>query len=96
MKVELYQADFEAEREARQQLAGEKETLTQEIRVLKRQLEETSCNGGASTSSATARPAEEELATVSAFVCPKCSFKYPTNEALNNHLDVCLTQHMFP
>ncbi len=93
--MDLYQIDFQAEREARQNLAGEKETLAQEVRQLKRRLEETSLNSSASASMPSPQ-IEQEYSLVGNYECPKCSFKYHTMDTLNKHLDVCLTQHMFP
>lgn len=89
--MELFRSDFEAEREARQTLAGEKDTLQQEIRLLKRQLEGTVENSFVSVSG---HPSDDVVVT--SFECPKCNLAFQSNDALNNHLDVCLTQHMFP
>lgn len=90
-QMELFRSDFEAEREARQTLAGEKDTLQQEIRLLKRQLEGTVENSFVSVSG---HPSDDVVVT--SFECPKCNLAFQSNDALNNHLDVCLTQHMFP
>ncbi|XP_057370035.1 NF-kappa-B essential modulator-like [Daphnia carinata] len=90
-QMELFRSDFEAEREARQTLAGEKDTLEQEIRLLKRQLEGTVENSFVSVSG---DPSDDVVMT--SFECPKCNLAFQSNDALNNHLDVCLTQHMFP
>lgn len=87
--------DFEAEREARQNLAGEKEALVQEIRSLKTRLAEASGSSGASAAPSSVST-EQEYTVVGAYSCPKCNFQYATMETLNNHLDVCLTQHMYP
>lgn len=89
--MELFRTDFEAEREARQTLAGQKDAMEQELRSLKRQLE------GAVENSYVTVPAEPlQTLEVETYECPKCSFKYQSNEALNNHLDVCLNQQMYP
>lgn len=94
--MELFQTDFEAERDARQNLAGEKDAMEQEIRLLKRQM-----NAKAPESSYIAvvtRSPQEPVASAETptYQCPKCNFKFQTNEALNNHLDICLNQHMYP
>lgn len=89
--MEQFRNDFEAEREARQNLAGQKDAMEQEIRLLKRQLEGAVESSYVSVSTTNAQ--EVEVAT---YMCPKCSFKYQSNEALNNHLDVCLNQPMYP
>ena len=92
MQLDLYKIDFEAEREARQNLAGEKEALVQQIRLLK-------INGTDEEVGEIGAPSlqtEQDYTVVGSYCCPKCNFKYPTVESLNNHLDVCLTQHMFP
>lgn len=93
--MELFRTDFEAEREARQSLAGEKDALEQELRLLKRQLEESVESSYVSVS---ARPTglPEDTNALAKYECPKCNFSFTNNDALNNHLDVCLTQHMFP
>jgi hypothetical protein len=99
LQLELYQSDFEAERNARQNLAGEKDSLSQELRLLKRQLEHTI--GAASFSSASVRTTAEgvpgqQISETNVYECPKCNFKYSSVDLLNNHLDVCLNEHMFP
>jgi len=92
-QVELYQADFEAERLARQNLAGEKEILAQKVRSLMRQLEaQSQVYDG--TANVTAITAQHEVVTN--MECPKCKFNFTTMDSLNNHLDVCLAQTMFP
>ncbi len=90
--MELFRTDFEAEREARQSLAGDKDALEQENRLLKRQLEGAVENSYVSVST---RPSEDDV-VVTSYECPKCNFAFQSNDALNNHLDVCLTQQMFP
>nr|CAH0100657.1 unnamed protein product [Daphnia galeata] len=92
-QMELFRTDFEAEREARQSLAGEKDAMEQEIRLLKRQLEGASVEN--SFVSVSTRPPEDDI-VVTSYECPKCNLAFHSNDALNNHLDVCLTQHMFP
>ena len=97
LQLDLYQSDFEAEREARQNLAGEKDAVCQELRILKRQIESTI--GPISVSAAIKTkcvPNEEQSAEPTVYECPKCNFKYSSVELLNNHLDVCLNEHMFP
>lgn len=89
--MELFRSDFEAEREARQTLAGQKDAMEQEIRRLKRQLEDTVENAFVPVS---AQSSDDIVVT--SFECPKCSLAFQSNDALNNHLDVCLTQQMFP
>ncbi len=93
--MELFRTDFEAEREARQSLAGDKDALEQELRLLKRQLEGTVASSYVSVST---RPSssQEDNTILATYECPKCNFQFASNDALNNHLDVCLTQHMFP
>ncbi|XP_046446228.1 NF-kappa-B essential modulator-like isoform X1 [Daphnia pulex] len=91
-QMELFRTDFEAEREARQSLAGDKDAMEQEIRLLKRQLEGAVENSFVSVST---RPSEDDV-VVTSYECPKCNFAFQSNDALNNHLDVCLTQQMFP
>jgi hypothetical protein len=93
MQMELFRTDFEAEREARQSLAGDKDAMEQEIRLLKRQLEGASVEN--SFVSVSTRPPEDDI-VVTSYECPKCNLAFHSNDALNNHLDVCLTQHMFP
>ena len=88
--MELFRSDFEAERDARQSLAGEKDSLQQEIRLLKRQLE-----GGVESTYVAPTNNSEDVGTAT-YECPKCSLKFLNNEALNNHLDVCLNEAMFP
>ena len=90
--MELFRTDFEAEREARQSLAGDKDAMEQEIRLLKRQHEGRVENSYVSVST---RSSEDDV-VVTSYECPKCSLSFQSNDALNNHLDVCLTQHMFP
>ena len=88
-QIELYKNDFEAERDARQNLAGEKETMAQEIRLLRRKLETRPL-----AAPAAANVLDEE--NENTYECPKCSFAYSSMDSLNNHLDVCLNQQMFP
>lgn len=90
--MEQFRNDFEAEREARQNLAGQKDVMEQEIRLLKRRLDATSIE---SSFVAVSTPNAQDV-EVPTYVCPNCSFKYQSNEALNNHLDVCLNQQMYP
>jgi len=94
-QIELYKTDFEAERDARQNLAGEKDAMAQEIRLLKRKLLETSQVAVSTPVAATATLAEPEN-DANSYICPKCNFNYSSVDSLNNHLDVCLNQHMFP
>lgn len=90
--MELFRNDFEAEREARQNLAGQKDAMEQEIRLLKRQLD----GRGVESSYVSVSSGNVQDMDVAAYQCPKCGFKYQSNEALNNHLDVCLNQQMYP
>ena len=108
--MDLFRADFEAEREQRQTLAGEKDELEREVRLLKRQLDDRSMESSyisvsssgqrRSSSQPAADPVVNPTITspsqVESYDCPKCNFKFQSNEALNNHLDICLNQHMFP
>jgi len=101
-QIELYKTDFEAERDARQNLAGEKDTMAQEIRLLKRKLADAGHVAAAPAASVAAAPVREPASphkqenNVESYDCPKCSFNYSSVDSLNNHLDVCLNQHMFP
>ena len=95
MQLDLYQSDFEAERDARQKMAGEKDAVCQELRLLKRQLEHTI--GAASSASVRTKVESVPTATeANMYECMKCNFNYSSLELLNNHLDVCLNEHMFP
>ncbi len=67
----------------------------QEVRLLKRRMDEAGM-GNASAAAASSLPTEQEYTVVGTYECPKCNFTYPTMDSLNHHLDVCLTQHMFP
>lgn len=93
LQLELYESDFEAEREARQSLAGEKDALAQELRILKRKIEVLQLNLPSSLMNAHDADASQNPQS---YECPKCSFKYSTFDSLNNHLDECLNQQMFP
>ena len=95
--MELYQTDFEAERSARQNLAGEKDILAQQVRVLKRQMENLQSSRPSSAASGTGPiSASVPEATLTQLECPKCRFSFTTMDSLNNHLDICLSQQMFP
>ena len=95
LQIELYKTDFEAERDARQNLAGEKETLAQELRLLKRKLIATD-QAAIATPVAAAAASLVEQEDVNSYSCPKCNFNFSSMDSLNNHLDVCLNQQMFP
>jgi len=80
-------------------MAGEKDAVCQELRLLKRQLEHTI--GAASSASVRTKvesvPRQQPTATeANVYECMKCNFNYSSLELLNNHLDVCLNEHMFP
>ncbi len=95
--MELYQTDFEAERAARQNLAGEKDVLAQQVRLLKRQMENLQSSRPSSAASGpVSTSASVPEATLTQLECPKCRFAFTTMDSLNNHLDICLSQHMFP
>lgn len=96
-QVEVYKTDFELERAARQEIAGEKERLIQDIQLLQRRnqaLIDNAANRPSSSSSepkpakrATAPPAaagaEDELP------CPICEKAFKLNE-LERHVNYCL------
>ena len=68
-----------------------------ELRTLKRQVESTIGPVSVSAPIKTNRVPKEQASTEpTVYECPKCNFKYSSVDLLNNHLDVCLNEHMFP
>lgn len=95
-QVDVYKTDFELERTARQEIAGEKERLLQDIQVLQKRnqaLIDNASNQAASSSKSPPKPKsgatpqkdipENELA------CPICGNLYKLNE-LERHVNDCL------
>lgn len=55
--MELYQTDFNAEREAREKLVGEKEEMAEQVRALQRRIKELEGSNPAKPSSSSEEPA---------------------------------------
>lgn len=100
-QVEVYQADFIAERDCRQRLAGEKEQLAEDLRRLHRQNLElqnqlaSQANPGPPTNNRNEGHASEAAGGAdesnSIYRCPICNtMTFRTLQAVNEHIDRCL------
>ena len=74
--MELYQTDFNAEREAREKLVGEKEEMAEQVRALQRRIKELEGNNPGKPSS----PKDEQSASASASAQAQAPAPAPTSK----------------
>ncbi|GLV40567.1 hypothetical protein CBL_04368 [Carabus blaptoides fortunei] len=102
-QVDVYQADFNQERDARNQLKEEKERIADDLRHLQRRnqqlLEEVEKyqegfvhvqNQQQSQQSSVSQQSREQSPPLATFTCPLCNSRHRTLRALEEHVDTCL------
>uniref|UniRef100_A0A6M2DHJ9 Putative polyubiquitin binding domain of nemo n=1 Tax=Xenopsylla cheopis TaxID=163159 RepID=A0A6M2DHJ9_XENCH len=101
-QLDVYKEDFEAERKARSELAGEKENILVDLRRLQQRNEELLQRlkniadvNRSSNSTPSAPPNESTSETTSTqfqlvYPCPLCQFAFYTIRALENHVERCI------
>ncbi|XP_023288099.1 NF-kappa-B essential modulator isoform X2 [Orussus abietinus] len=101
MQLDVFENDFKEEREARQALLQEKETLLQHINGLQQrnQLLETAVRGTFNSTEPTSHEensqsqVSKDNLTASPFVCPVCCTSFLTVEPLQVHVEECLNSN---
>lgn len=105
-QVDVYQADFNQEREARNKIKEEKERIADDLRHLQRRnqqlLEEVEkyqegfVHVQNQQQSQQASPTQQQSRELSLFSCPKCNFAFYDYQALENHVYRCIELDVLP
>lgn len=97
-QLEVYRSDFEIERTAREELAGQKDQLLTDLKLLQRRnqqlIEENekrfqNVSSPLPSSSATAPPPPRDVLTSNNYVCPICNKIFKTLGPLELHVQNC-------
>ncbi|NXB05991.1 NEMO protein, partial [Cnemophilus loriae] len=87
-QADIYKADFEAERAAREQLHGQREALQEELNQLRLRLGGDGARRcGTGTQS---RPRPRPQRGGPDLCCPKCQYKAPDMDTLQIHVMDCI------